>query len=430
MKTNGGPLAVRDFQLLSTGQLASTIGDYCYAIALPWYVLSSHGSTILLGIVLACYGVPRTVLIPVGGVLADRLSPRTVMLIADSGRCVLVGVLVLLATRHSVSLTYLGPTAALIGAGEGLFIPASFAILPSLLDESKLVTANGLFSAFQQSGSFIGPAIGGVVVALASPAPAFGIDAASFAISALTLALIRRRAASPAAEGAAADSAPAAVHADGGGVLRLLRTSPVLQLIVVLVIAVNLTGAGLGEIALPALAHQRYAAYGYGELLCCIAAGSVIGSLIATRSGGLRRPAVVASLVFGGESVAIAIAPFLGGLAGMAAALVFMGLGNGLGNAMMLARMQAWAPPQLMGRVMGLIMLCSFGSAPVSVAITGVFVHRFGAVPFFPIAGAVVGVVVLGALTSRQWRDFGAGSPPPAVESKLAVGPEAGNRHG
>src|SRR5580693_10384968 len=82
-----GPLAVRSFRLLAGGQLASTIGDYCYAVALPWLVLSSHGGVILLGTVLACYGVTRTVLIPLGGVLADKVGPRTVMLLADAVRC-------------------------------------------------------------------------------------------------------------------------------------------------------------------------------------------------------------------------------------------------------------------------------------------------------------------------------------------------------
>ena len=87
--TADGPLGNRSFLLLSGGQLASTIGDLCYAVALPWLVLSNHGGTVLLGAVLACYGVPRTVLIPVGGILADRIGPRLVMLIADacSSRC-------------------------------------------------------------------------------------------------------------------------------------------------------------------------------------------------------------------------------------------------------------------------------------------------------------------------------------------------------
>ncbi len=99
-----GPLAVRSFRLLAGGQFASTIGDYCYAVALPWLVLSNHGSTILLGTLLACYGVPRTVLIPVGGMLADKIGPRTLMLSADVLRCALVGVLTFLAARHTASL--------------------------------------------------------------------------------------------------------------------------------------------------------------------------------------------------------------------------------------------------------------------------------------------------------------------------------------
>jgi MFS family permease len=96
-----GPLGVRSFRLLCGGQFASTIGDFCYAVALPWLVLSAHGGAILLGTVLACYGVPRTVLIPVGGVLADKVGPRTLMLAADAARCVLVaGLAVLAATSR------------------------------------------------------------------------------------------------------------------------------------------------------------------------------------------------------------------------------------------------------------------------------------------------------------------------------------------
>ncbi len=130
MRLAAGPLGDRSFRLLAGGQFMSTIGDYCYAVALPWLVLSNRGGTVLLGVVLACYGVPRMVLIPVGGVLSDKVGPRTVMLVADGARCVLVAALAVLAVRHTASLATLGPLAAFIGAGEGLFIPASFAIMP------------------------------------------------------------------------------------------------------------------------------------------------------------------------------------------------------------------------------------------------------------------------------------------------------------
>ncbi len=186
-----GPLGVRSFRLLSGGQFTSTIGDYCYAVALPWLILSNRGGAILLGTVLACYGVARMVLIPVGGVLADKVGPRTVMLAADAARCVLVAVMAVLAARHTDSLAILGPVAAAIGAGEGLFIPASYAIMPSLLAGEQLAAGNAISTAAVQAGSLLGPALGGALVAATHASTwAFGIDAATFAVSALSLALI------------------------------------------------------------------------------------------------------------------------------------------------------------------------------------------------------------------------------------------------
>jgi predicted MFS family arabinose efflux permease len=398
-----GPLAERNFRLLSAGQFASTVGDYCYAIALPWYVLSSHRTPLFLGLILACYGIPRTALIPVGGLLADRLSPRQVALIADAGRCVLMALLGLLASRHAVSAATLGPTAALIGAGEGLFIPASFALLPAVLDGDQLTAGNGVFSAAQWTGALVGPAAGAAVVTLAAPAAAFGIDAATFAVSALTLLAIRTPAAR--AEAPAADRSGADGSADGG-VVRLLRTSRLLRVILLIVVASNLAIGGLLEVAVPALAHERFGASGLGALLICMAAGSVAGSLAAARTKDLSHPALTASIVYLVEAVAMGLVPFLGGLAGAGAGMAVVGLGFGLCNGIVLPRLQAWAPPALLGRVMGLLLVCSIGSGPLSVVLTGLLVDHYGAPAFFPVAGAFGAAVFLIALTSREWRGF------------------------
>jgi Major Facilitator Superfamily len=411
-----GPLAVRSFRLLAGGQFASTIGDYCFAVALPWLVLSAHGGVILLGTVLACYGVPRTVLIPVGGVLADKLGPRTVMLAADAVRCVVVAALAVLAARHVTSLAALGPIAVLIGAGEGLFIPASFAIMPSLLDGERLTAGNALSTAAVQAGSLLGPALGGALVATTrASTAAFAVDAASFGISALTLLLIPRRpaagsVAAAATEAAAGTEAPAgtAAPAQSGGVLALLRRSRTFQVIVVVVIAANLANGGMGEVALPALAHATYGAAGYGALLACLALGGIAGTLGATRAGGLRAPAMFASAVFLAESVFIALVPYLGGEPGAAAMLCLSGVCNGLGNVIFLTVLQKWVAPGQLGRVMGVLMLCAFGTFPLSVAVSGVLVRHLGPVPFFPVAGALVAVAILFGLTQREFRAFGA----------------------
>jgi MFS family permease len=162
-----GPLGVRSFRLLTAGQFASTVGDYCYAVALPWFVLSAHAGPIVLGTVLACYGIPRAVLIPVGGVLADRYGPRTSMLAADVARCVLLGLFAVLASRHAVSLVAPGPAAGLLGAATGVFIPASYAIMPTLLETRQLTAGNGVFTAAQQAGSLLGPVAGGALIVAA-----------------------------------------------------------------------------------------------------------------------------------------------------------------------------------------------------------------------------------------------------------------------
>ncbi len=188
---HGGLLEMRNFRLLSIGQLTSTIGDYCYAVALPWLVLSVHGSAAQLGGVLACYGIPRAALITVGGSLADRIGPRRIMLCSDIARCLLTVVFAIFAAAHVTSLAALGPVAALLGAGAALFMPASYAILPTLLRPGQLQAGNALYNAAVQGGTLLGPAIGGAIVATAGPAPAFGIDAVSYALSAVSLAMIK-----------------------------------------------------------------------------------------------------------------------------------------------------------------------------------------------------------------------------------------------
>jgi MFS family permease len=419
-----GPLAVRSFQLLTGGQLASTAGDYCYAVALPWLVLSTHGGPVLLGTVLACYGVPRTVVIPMAGMLTDKFGARTLMLVSDVVRCVLVAVLAVLATRHVASLAALGPLAALIGAGEGLFIPASYTIMPSLLEPGQLAAGNAVSLAAIRTGSLLGPALGGALVATVGSGPAFAVDAGSFAVSALTMVLIPRYQpkAVPAGPGRVSKSAAAGATekaADTGttsgigqlGLLDLLRRSRAMQVAVVVTIVANLTSGGLTGVALPALAHARFGAAGYGALLACLAAGGLVGTLLAARTGKLRKPAIVAAGAFVVMAAVMCLIPYLGGEPGAAAALFVYGGCNGLGNVIFFTAGQRWTPPHVLGRVMGLIMMCMLGTFPLSVALTGILVHHLGPTLFFPIAGVITGLGFLGGLSQKEYRDFGAVQP-------------------
>ena len=428
----GSPLADRNFRLLTAGQATSTIGDFCYVVALPWFVLSSHGGTVLLGTVLACYGVPRTALIPLGGVLADRIGPRRLMLGADVARCLLAVALTVLAARHLATLAWLAPVAALLGAGEGLFMPASFAIMPTLLPAGSLQAGNAINSAAVQVGTVLGPALGGTLVATSGPVPAFAIDAASFAVSAVALWLMRPPpavAAAPAEATAAAEAAlagqaaaaPAAAAAGAAAgeeaarpsVWRLLLRSVFFRRVLLISVLANLTFAGTFEVALPALAHEHYGAGGFGTLMACLGVGAVAGTLVAARRLTSARPMVVASASFIAAGVFVALMPFLGGLPGAAIAALLFGAGIGFGDIIVITLIQQWSPAAMLGRVMSLLMLASLGIFPVSVAISGLLVRAFGPVPFFPAAGATLILGLIIALASSEVRNFRPVTAPP-----------------
>ncbi|MHB1526772.1 MAG: MFS transporter [Candidatus Dormibacteria bacterium] len=424
------PLRHRGFRLLVVGQLTSNLGDAFYAVALPWYVLANHGGVLLLGSVLAAYGIPRTVLLVVGGHASDRWRPWTVMMAADTVRALVVAALAVVAVSGPANAFALVPIAAVLGAGEGMFLPGSFAIVPSLLPGEDLQAGNGLASSGTQLATLVGPAIGGVLVALLGPSPAFALDAMSFVVSAVTLSGVRaveRLGLAPAGGPAAltlfaeeSETVPRTVAAtvtDRSSrpptLRRLVASERVLQIMLLVTVAANLGSGGMSEVALPALAHGplHAGAGGYGGLIAAFGAGALLGTLAASQARRARRPAIIGSIAFLAEAGFLASVPYLGGTFAAGAALVGFGVLNGLGNVVMITAFQRWVPKELMGRVMGLMLVASFGIFPVSVALGALVVHAFGPAPFFPFASAAIAIAILVGLSQRSWREFGTIGP-------------------
>jgi MFS family permease len=401
--SQSGPLSVPAFRLLAAGQFASTIGDYCYAVALPWFVLSSHSSAASLGIVLACYGVPRALLTLAGGSLADRFGPRRVMLTSDAVRCAAAAVFAVLAASHVSSLAAVAPMAAVLGACSALFLPASMTLMPSLIENASLTSANALYTGFVQTGSMFGPLIGGVLVAMAGPAPAFAVDAGSYLVSAACLASIGRAV----ARQQRAEPGPASPPEQAASVWTLLRRDRFLRVVLVVSATANFAVTGITEVTLPVLAHARYSAAGFGAVLACVAVMSVVGALVVAWGGDRL---VRAALIAGGfqiAAVAIAVAPFLGGLPGLAACLSVFGLALGFDNAVWGTLIQRWAPPELLGRVWGVLMLAPAVSFPLSTLVGGVLTRHLGPALVFPIAGALLALSYLYGLSHREFRELG-----------------------
>jgi MFS family permease len=405
------PLRHRDFRLLASGQLASNVGDAVYAVALPWYVLTVHGGVLLLGTVLAAYGVARGVTLAVGGRTGDRFKPWTTMLVADVARTLAIAALAVIAALRPAGVAVLLPIAIVIGAGDGVFLPASFAIIPALVPDEDLQAGNALASGATQLATLVGPAVGGAAVGLIGTSPAFAIDGVTFMASILTLARIRagRRV-------AAAGAAPDETATDGRTLWRLVRDEPVLQLVLWVTLAANFGSGGMAEVALPALAHGplHAGAVGYGVLLAAFGGGALVGTLVAAQARSAARPAVAGSLAFLGDAVCVAALPYAGGTVAAAVLFALCGSLNGFGNVNTMTAFQRWAPPGTLGRLTSVLFLSSLGVFPMSVLLGGFVVHSAGPAIFFPLAAAPVFAAVAYALCSPAWREFGRVAVPAA----------------
>lgn len=182
-----GCLRERSFAYLMVGQASSIIGDAISMIALPFAILAMGGSVGQVGLVLAARAVPNALFLLVGGVWADRLPRRLVMLASDLVR----GVLMLLVFGALVTGTggfwILVVLMALYGVGEAFFRPALSGVIPQTVSPARLQEAYGLLATTPALGIAVGGAIGGLLVALISPAGAIAFDAATFGVSAICL---------------------------------------------------------------------------------------------------------------------------------------------------------------------------------------------------------------------------------------------------
>ncbi len=252
------------------------------------------------------------------------------------------------------------------------------------------------------------------MVATLSSAAGFGLDALTFGVSALTLwRLGATVAARSAARAAPAAGSPGLGEARPVPVRRRLsafvRREPVVPLIMAINIAANLGSAGASEVALPLLARQHLhaGAGGYGALIASFGVGALTGSLLATRLNTTRRPAVAAGLIFLAQVPLMACLPWAPGLIPAVAMMALWGGLNMCANVTTQTAFQRWAPPDLIGRLSGLLMTTSYGMFPISVALAGLVAHRYGPGAFFILAAVAVGATLAWALSQRAFRNFG-----------------------
>ena len=301
------------------GQTVSVLGDAVFNVAIAWEVLLLTGSATAMSLILIAQWAPRIVFLLLGGVIADRVSRRLLMLWADAGRGCIVMVVAWLSWAHLLQFWHLVALAPLFGIVSSFFDPAYQAIMPQLVETETLSSVNSLTTLSRNVGFLLGPALGAICATLFGQASAFAFDGLTFAISALFL-LALRLPPSPAPSQAIASVHPAEAGGPREGVwgamkdaregLRYVFSTTWLWVTVLASPLVSVGFAGSMWVSLPRLVHDVYGAgvWLIGAMATADAVGSIIAALTIGNARKLRRGIVAYTAVLAGGLALIACA--------------------------------------------------------------------------------------------------------------------------
>jgi len=384
------PLRHRDFRLLWLGMCVSLLGDGAFLVAIAWQVYELSNAPTALGIVGIAMTVPTIAFLLVGGVASDRLDRRRIMICADLARMLAAGALAVLTLTGVLELWHVVVLVMVYGTGQGFFAPSFDALVPELVPRAELPQANALDQIVRPIAlRLVGPAIGGVLVGAFGAGSAFGLDAASFALSAAALLLMRR----PAAR--TQHSTPSLLGDLREG-WQFVRHRSWLWATFGSAAVAYLLFMGPVEVLLPYIVKETLDGSA-AELGFVFAAGglsSVLAAAFLGQRGLPRREITFIYAVWGLATLAVA------GY-GLAASVWQLMLASAAFNALETVGTIVWAttkqrhvPSAMLGRVSSLDWLISIGLLPLSFALTGPVSAAIG------VQATLVGAGLLGALVT------------------------------
>ncbi|MFJ3880444.1 MFS transporter [Streptomyces sp. NPDC090077] len=388
-------LKIRNYRLFATGQVVSNTGTWMQRIAQDWLVLSLTGSASAVGITIALQFLPMLLFGLYGGVLADRL-PKRPLLIATQSAMGLTGVaLAALTLAGHVQVWHVYLAAFLIGLVTVVDNPARQTFVSEMVGPAQLANAVSLNSANFQSARLVGPAIAGVLITAVGSGWAFLLNGLSFAAPIAGLLLMRTHELHP------VTPQPRAKGQLREG-LRYVAGRPELVWPIVLVGFIGTFGFNF-PIWLSAFTDDVFHgdAGTYGLFNTLIAAGSLAGALLAARRGHSRlRLLVAAAVLFSALLLVTAFAP---GFWLFAALLVPIGMFGLTVNVVANSSVQMATDPEMRGRVMALFMMVFTGGTPVGAPLVGWITDTYGA-RLGMAAGGVISLaaaVAVGLVLSR-----------------------------
>nr|WP_275588475.1 MFS transporter [Microlunatus panaciterrae] len=383
------------------------MGDQVYFLALAWAAVEVSGPA-TVGLILAAGSVPRLVFLLVGGALADRMSPKRLIILSDTGRTLTLLALAALLTVGSLGPLPLGLVALVFGILDGLFLPAVGALPPRLAPVHLMARIQAARTVIQRLVVLVGAPIAGWLVANRGLASAFWLSAALFAVSVLALALVSLRPGpAEAADEPGATGRRTSMVADIAAGLRSVRSHPVLPSLLAVVALTDLGFSGPLTAGLPILAqHNGWGPAGAGYVLGGFGLGAAATGLTLAVVRQIPRAGLVSYLSLAWMGVAVVLVG-MAPSAGLAiAAAVLLGFGSGVFGTLMNALLIITAPPAELGRVMSVLSLASYGGAPISFAVTGLLAGLFGPQLPFYVGGGVVLLAGIAGLTRHRLRSL------------------------
>lgn len=406
----------RDFALLWAGATLSILGDGLTWIALAWLVLELGGSAADVGFLVACYTGPVVVGGLAAGVLLDRFDRRRVLVADNLVRGLAVVSVPIAAAAGVLAPAQLYVVAAIYGLLNMISLAGVPSILPSLVDEDDLPTANAMETISFGLGGIAGPALAGALVGFLGTPSVLALDAATYAVFVGCLALIRTPSHASDVRGGHGAAGPDGAGTGGAGLgpaLRFIRSTPAILAITVMYMSLNL-GEGMLTVLFPIYARDVLAgdAATYGLLVSAFTGGVLVGAVAVGAVGWpwpLGRSIAAAQLLTGLALLGLAARP---GLAGAVAVLGLAGL--------CASPLTIWAqtirmrliPPDMRGRVFGLLRTLMRSTPPAGGIVGGALL---GAVGMPVVAALVAALVALPGLRALWHPALGPGADPTAV---------------
>jgi MFS family permease len=388
-------LSTPNYRRWFTGQAVSLTGTWMQTVAQSWLVYELTSSASLLGAVIAVQTLPTLVLGPYGGVVADRLDKRRLLVGLQTAMGVQALLLGLLTVTGLVALWQVFVLAGVLGLNKAFEAPARQAFVLEMVGADDLRNAVGLNSVLTNVARAFGPAVAGIVITAGGTGVCFLLNAASFVAVVTSLLRMDTDHITPSTP---APREPGQLRAG----LAYVRRTPELAVPLVMMALVGCLAYEF-QVVLPVVARESFggSADTYGFLTAAMGVGAVVGGLAVAARGRTGVPALVRTAVaFGVAMAAAAVAPSLWvELVAMAVvgavSVAFLSQGN--------STLQLASAPDMRGRVMGLWSVAFLGSTPVGGPIAGWVSEQFGGRAGLAL-GAVACLVAagIGALATRR----------------------------